>query len=197
MYVTTDKNGTRPIALWSAVARSKLISNADVMNITLNMTMEHYGAMVLTFLTGLSLLGQGLATKCQTRLTTWMICAGTGLGIMTLVALMVFLWRRKRQKNAIISIGWGLCCGLLLILALLVWLAFWITGSYLAIHAIQTLRVKDFPCPDKVTTSVAGVSILVIWTAFIAACVKIVHHLKSCNNHQNEYYEVNVLSSSN
>ena len=82
---------------------------------------------------------------------------------------------------------------------LLLWLALWLTGSYLAIAAVQTLRVRydRLPCPDAVpTVSVAAVSIIVIWTVVVVACIrKLVlllrrsHHRSEAASHNNNNSE--------
>lgn len=113
----------------------------------------------------------------EPALPVWMVTAGSSLLVMTLLTLVLLVWKRRlMDRHTVLSVGWAFCCALLLLVGYMIWFGLWIAGSYFTFVAIQKMRIThsvhvEEPECNVAAVSVAGVSIVVIWTTFIGMCV--------------------------
>lgn len=125
--------------------------------------------VLLTALGASALIGE----KCDS-LPQWMIVAGPFLLIISLASTALFV----RKTKSIVSLGGAFCCALLLfILGLLLWLGLWVAGTYLAVAALQDLKVEvvqqeGLAKCDNATLGGAAFVLLVVWLLFIGVGVK-------------------------
>ena len=110
-------------------------------------------------------------------LPIWMISAGFLVALFTLLTGGLLIWRQNllSKKKTLF------CLGIFMVLGCLIWLAFWITGTYFSIVAFESVRVhqwsenvdkRTFLACDSATLAVAGFCLAFIWILSAVACVR-------------------------